>query len=313
MIRMRCIIFVAFAGFSMIMPAFAGETGAAFLKMDVGARSAGMGSAFTAVADDASAIYWNPAGTSGIRKPQVFLMHSERFSGMNHEVASYIHPTRRGAVGAGISYLSQGTFEGRSEDRKPTGDFSASDIAGFFTFSRAIRGAGLGMNLKIIQQSIESEQARGFAFDIGGRYSQAGSPFFFGAAIQNIGPQMKFLDQRYNLPLTLAGGAGYRAWDKLTLAVDLKQGVYGGSTSVSFGAEFWALGSLALRTGYFSPIGSRSTGGSSSGGSTDFQNSNVTRLGAGIGLKLFGYQIDYALVPFGELGNVHQVSLIAGF
>ena len=46
-------------------------TSAAFLEIGPGARSIGMGSAFVSVADDASSIYWNPAGIVNINKPEV--------------------------------------------------------------------------------------------------------------------------------------------------------------------------------------------------------------------------------------------------
>ena len=42
-----------------------GTVGAQFLKINIGARATGMGGSFTAVADDASAVYWNPAGLAG--------------------------------------------------------------------------------------------------------------------------------------------------------------------------------------------------------------------------------------------------------
>jgi len=54
---------------------FAGE----FMALGGGARAMGMGGAFSAVAGDASTVFWNPAGISGFDKRQVLLMHSERF------------------------------------------------------------------------------------------------------------------------------------------------------------------------------------------------------------------------------------------
>lgn len=48
--------------------AFAGSNPAAYLKVGVGARALGMGGAFTAVSDDASAAYWNPAGIGQINR-----------------------------------------------------------------------------------------------------------------------------------------------------------------------------------------------------------------------------------------------------
>ena len=54
-----------------------GETGFAFLKLGVGARAMGMGSAYVAIADDPTALYWNPAGLASVTKTQVTAMHNE--------------------------------------------------------------------------------------------------------------------------------------------------------------------------------------------------------------------------------------------
>lgn len=70
---------------------FAGE----FMAMGGGARALGMGGAFVAVADDASAVYWNPAGVSGMEKRQLLFMHSERFGDLlNYNFGAFSMPTR---------------------------------------------------------------------------------------------------------------------------------------------------------------------------------------------------------------------------
>ncbi len=70
---------------------FAGE----FMALGGGARAMGMGGAFSAVAGDASTVFWNPAGISGFDKRQVLLMHSERFGQLvNYNFATYVMPTQ---------------------------------------------------------------------------------------------------------------------------------------------------------------------------------------------------------------------------
>ena len=58
----------------------AGQAGA-YLKMGVGARALGMGSAFTAVADDSTASFWNPAGLAKMKKPEASFMHANLING----------------------------------------------------------------------------------------------------------------------------------------------------------------------------------------------------------------------------------------
>jgi hypothetical protein len=87
---------------------FAGE----FMAMGGGARALGMGGAFCAVADDASAVYWNPAGMSGLDNRQVLFMHSERFGDLvNYNFAAFTSPTgllgsdREAAFGVALVHL----------------------------------------------------------------------------------------------------------------------------------------------------------------------------------------------------------------
>lgn len=294
-------------------PLFAEQTGAAFLKIPAGARAVGMASAFTAVADDASALYWNPAGTSRMSRPQALAMHSDWLLDMTHEFAAFVRPTQKGAWGVGASYLSQGTFEGRDDNRRATGDFGASDLAGIVSFSQRKRLGSLGLNVKVIQQRIESETAQGLAFDLGSSIQYPGSPLSFGAALQNLGPGMRFFKETYSLPLTASVGSAWEPWQGFTLALDLRQRIHTGNTSVSLGTEFWAFNAVALRGGYLSRVGSFAKTDSGLKSVADSRLESFTGLGAGVGIRLFNYQLDYALTPYGELGNTQRLSLQVEF
>jgi hypothetical protein len=300
-------------GLSFFMTALclAEGTGAGFLKISAGARAVGMGSAFTAVADDASALYWNPAGISDIPNRQVLAMHSPWLLDMNYEFASYVQPTRFGGMGVGLSYLSQGTFEGRNDDRRPTGDFSASDLAAVLGIASPWKLGGLGINLKFIQQRIESEQATGLALDLGSYIQPLDAPFTLGLVLQNAGPGMKFFDEAYSLPLTLSAGAAYDLGGFMTVSADVRRRLYTGNTSVSIGTEFWLFNTVALRSGYLGRVGAFTNSGLRS--NADSRLERLTGLGAGMGIRLHRYQVDYAIEPYGELGSTHRISLTANF
>jgi hypothetical protein len=87
---------------------YAGE----FLKIPVGPRAIGMGGAFTAVADDATAPYWNPAGMIYLPYREVILQHSERFGSLlNHDFIGGVMPLggpagRQGALGLSLIRLA---------------------------------------------------------------------------------------------------------------------------------------------------------------------------------------------------------------
>lgn len=88
---------------------FAGE----FMALGGGARAMGMGGAFVSVANDASTVFWNPAGISGFQNRQALFMHSERFGNMvNYNFASYVMPfnaftseEQQGALGFALIHL----------------------------------------------------------------------------------------------------------------------------------------------------------------------------------------------------------------
>ena len=105
---------------------FAGD----FMAIGAGARALGMGGAFSAVADDASTIYWNPAGMSGFEKRQLMLMHSEQFGNLiDYNFGSYVSPTglvseeREGAFGIALVHMG-------IDDIIVTNDLTFSDVDG---------------------------------------------------------------------------------------------------------------------------------------------------------------------------------------
>ena len=106
--------FCADAQAAKIYPA-AGSTSAAFLKIGVGARAIGMAGAFTAVADDPYAIYWNPAGLSLLSGSQASFTHNDYFQDLKQDFMTYSFGKnlgseseewfRRGCWGFGLNYF----------------------------------------------------------------------------------------------------------------------------------------------------------------------------------------------------------------
>ncbi len=92
--------------------AWAAET-ASFLNIGVGARALGMGGAYTALADDANALYWNAAGLSRLEKREFTASHAEMYESTRLDYLAYAHPTSQGTFAAALTYLTQGTIDGR--------------------------------------------------------------------------------------------------------------------------------------------------------------------------------------------------------
>ena len=282
---------------------------AAFLKVGVGARALAMGGAYTAVADDANAIAWNPAALAAVSKRELGATHTELTSDTRFDFISYAHPLKYGVLAAAGTYLSQARIQGRDVNGAPTGGYTAADQAATFGFaSKVLPDLGLGANVKYIRSSIAEASAQTGALDMGAQYALSGmrgpgGPVI-GATIQNLGPGIKFLDQTSQLPLTLALGIGYRLPAKLTLALDYKNRPYSHDSEVGLGAEYGFLTNFALRAGY-------TTVKASAGDKAVL--AAINGFSMGFGAKFHDYGVDYSFTPAGELGNVQTLSLGARF
>src|ERR1035438_3781461 len=94
-----------------------GTSGAEFLKIGPGARPVGMGEAFTGVADDIHAIYWNPAGLGTLKNAEITGMHMQYFQSIQYEFAAFAYPTRdHGTWGFAVTNLHTDNIDRRTDD-----------------------------------------------------------------------------------------------------------------------------------------------------------------------------------------------------
>lgn len=276
------------------------QSGFSFLKIGVGARPIGLGSAYTAIANDATSLYWNPAGLASLHKKEFSAMHGEWLLGSTYDFLGMGVPSRIGTLGFGVSMLSYPDQQGRDEQGRLTSSFTPRSSAFNLALSRrVVVGTQLGLGVKLIQSQISSDKAQGVALDLGAIRYMNQAPVSIGFALQNIGPGIQFINEQTKLPLTAAGGVGVHVLGALTLAADIKHRIYDRKTTWAVGTEYSLIPSFSLRTGY--ALSSR------------LNSEALSGLGAGFGMRMMGYRLDYAITPFGELGNAHRVSLTARF
>ena len=103
----------------------AGTSGATVLNIPVGARAIGMGEAFTAMADNASSLYWNPAGIAILNQSEASFMYNPFMRDMAYHNASVVTPLENGGLGASLSYLSYGKIQGFDDAGNETGNVNA--------------------------------------------------------------------------------------------------------------------------------------------------------------------------------------------
>ena len=148
-----------------------GTTVAQFLKVEVGARALGMGGCFGALANDATALYWNPAGIAQLNHMELSISHTQWIAGISHGFAGFIFPVSDNNIfGLSFTYQSMDEMEQTTiEQPKGTGlYYDAQDIAiGMSYGRRMISHILFGITAKMIHQSIWNESAVGFAVDLG--------------------------------------------------------------------------------------------------------------------------------------------------
>ncbi len=293
-------------------PARAGSTtGFAFLNLPAGARAAALGGAYTAIADDPTAAFWNPAGIA----PAVAVGPSQEIAvtGVHHESIQNFRQDliaatwRKSDDGLSLAFNSHYTsgLDGTDAIGNPLGTFGASDFAVSGGYAATIAaGARLGATLGWVSESIAGSSASTLTFSLGGLYAPARiAGLTLGAAVRQLGgsPNFATVDgaagEAVEQPLTVAGGASY-AGGKPSLRWLVSGEVSklkGDDIEGRAGLEVRPASVLALRAGWM--FG---------------QDAADFTAGAGVGVGNVAF--DYAFVPYhDDLGSSHRAGLTARF
>jgi hypothetical protein len=276
-----------------------GDTAFAFLKLGVGARAMGLGSAYVALADDPTSLYWNPAGLASVHETQVTAMHNEWMQDFRQEYAAVGLPFKKGSLGFSFQgFYSAEALEGRDEVGNLTQDVGFNDLAMTAAYARTITpGLDGGLAVRYIRGMIAEDNATAFAFDLGAKYRLGESGLSLGAAAQNIGGDATYVKEAIPLPTTLRLGAAYSPaltgrHGSGTLSTEVHKSK-GEDTRFNIGGEFAYKERLALRAGVK-------------------MGYDVEDLSFGLGIMHKEFRFDYALVPLSlDLGTTHFFSLTA--
>lgn len=281
-------------------PVFAATntTSATFLKIGAGARAAGMGDAFCGLADDAYAMYWNPAGLAYIKGSNFGATHLEWLTGINQEQIGFVQQIgTKTAFGINISHLMADDFE-RTSRNGIFGTFDAANtLLGFSLGRQLCHRFSLGLNMKYIHMVMDDDKVSSYNGDIGMLW-RISNGLRLGLNIQNMGPDIKFIENSYPLPFNIKAGISC-SLGGMNINIDANK-THGLDTNLHAGGEYWIANTIALRMGIKNEVTSN-THGRSSGMTT-----GVT---AGMGLRLGRIQLDYAYAPYGLLDVTHRVSL----
>ena len=310
----------------------AGSTSTNFQKIGMGARGVAMGEAFASVADDATAVFWNPAGLILAKGTQFSLTHGEWMVGVTHEFFAFSQNIDRdGAFGMSLGYLGTGEFPSALEiPGQPIQssyggvgpNISASDYVGTLAYAQRLgnwfggdffQRSFLGVEATLVGQNVVNVGNTGLAFNAGYMYEISKKQFYVGAVVYNVGTQFPATVvsngvtavQDFSQPIIYKFGGNYQAHsllmkkDRNILALETDGHI---DTGMKFdiGDEYrmkFGRNSASLRVGYRT--------GSDLGA--------VAGLTSGVGVSHrfddFEASLDYAFVPYGVLGDSHRVSL----
>lgn len=275
-----------------------GQTGLSFLKIGVGPRAAGMGNAATAVVDDASALFWNPARIIASKGMDATFIHTQWLQDISHEFIGVTASNGVSAVGLGFTIMSIDGLERRTNipTHQPLASFNAYDVVLSGTYARKIKEhISVGITLKGLSEKILFDSASGFAVDLGFAYKRVENGLFLGGTIRNIGPKMSFIREQFDLPREVRIGAGYTPdidglGKRLLISADLSK-YKAEPLRLYIGSEFTYQKRFALMAGY----------------QTRQDNTGFT---TGFRAQFRQYRIDYAFVPFSTaLGNTHRFAV----
>jgi len=266
-----------------------------FLLMDGGARASSLGGAYTSLASNSAALFYNPAGLGLVKAHEISLMHNKYVEGLSQQQAAF---ASKSGFGASLNYLDFGGIERTTLSRPDgtLGTFGLSDLALGAGYGRAFfeESLSLGLGGKYLRESVDGLSVSGYALDVGGMAAVQSIPgLSFGLAALNMGPEVRFSAQKEKLPLTVRGGASYRfaaGGTQNTFALDLFK-VRSDKVRAGAGVESVLGQRLALRAGY--------CGGNDAG----------LGIVGGAGFLWQAMSVDYAFVPFGDLGFAHRLSL----
>ena len=173
-----------------------GTSGAQFLKIPISARAAAMGGAYVGICQDATSVFWNPAGIANVKSHSAHFSHTKWFDTFDVNAASYVYNAGSfGVLAASVLMLGMDNMEVTNEFA-PNGSglfFDAQDLALGISYARNLTDRfRVGLTARYIQQRIWNETANSISFDVGTQYQLDFQHLTLAMSMSNFGPDMKF-------------------------------------------------------------------------------------------------------------------------
>ena len=260
------------------------------------ARADALGDALVGLADDPSALFFNSAGLSQLKTASLSINHNSYLAGSIEETLLFGMPAGSlGGFAGALQYVSWGGLDSRDANGVPQGTFTDGDVAFSLGWGVSlVQGFSLGLALHGVEQKIIDSLYNQLSGDLGILFVPF-PEFHLGLSYTGLGTDLSGFTPAQDLRL------GLSAVLKLGKGTDLKPLLVGdwefnGASRIQGGLEGTIERDYSLRVGYQAVL-------------TDNQIGGLTGFTAGAGVRVGLFQLDYAFVPYGDLGTSHRVSV----
>jgi hypothetical protein len=313
----------------------AGINSAAFLKVGVGARQIGMGSAVTSLNGDVTNMFWNPAGVAmHDDKAQVSFTYNSWIGGLTQNaVAASYKMEGIGTIGIGVMtfgmtgivadrdiYPGNAVLQALQIDQATSDTYDYMDLLAQVTYSTYVMDRlALGASVKLIHEKIDDMNASAIGFDLGSVYNIGLLDWNIGARINNLGSDIKFYDYPSPIPLTFSMGTSMTpiriGANAITFAIDAVkpqdgQQYYYTGMEYNYNNMIFLRGGWKMNYSYLGLAGDGIDQGTSQrmGIQTSLEKGS---LGAGVRVPMAEYMLslDYSYTVFTSFSDVHRITL----
>ncbi len=298
------------------------------LKIGVGARGVGMGESYVAVANDASALFWNPAGLAQFDQNQIFFSRTQYLVGIEHDfLGAVYHLSPADALGASVSSMHMDDMEITTETQ-PFGTgryFTFGDVTLALTYAKKMTDQfSFGVTARYAEETLDVLKMRALMFDLGALYWTGLGSTRFAVVISNFGGDVEpsgsvtMWDgttttsfQSFSVPTIFKLGFAFEALEtevqRLTASIQLNH-PNDNSEHVRFGFEYGFQEVLFLRGGLKRTIRQPLFG---EDGTSDENYS----FGAGFLAPVGSSKVsaDYSYTEFYRLGAIHRFTLTVSY
>jgi len=314
----------------------AGLDAAAFLKVGVGARNVGLGSASNSITEDVSQMFWNPAGVAlRDQQLQATFSYNKWIADLNHNAFGVSYKLADvGTIGVGAiifgvkgipAYrdIAPAALASQQIDMATSSTYDYQDLALQATFARNFSDQlSLGITAKYISETLDDMTKGAFAIDMGSIYN-IGSlsniiyDWKISARLNNLGSGIKYYDVQSPIPITFSVGTSFKPLKdekagELLIAVDAVKP--DDSPQLFYvGGEYTFGGFISVRGGYKVGYSGAKDDGTSTRAAIN-QSIEGMSIGGGVRVEMSGYilHVDYTMTSMDILDAVHRVTLSIG-